>query len=214
MMRCLALAPLVGLARALAWLPPGLLLRLAGGLAWLAGPLLARRRRVVEANLRACFPGLDAPARERLHNQPCVEAAFERARRRVFAPTLAKKDVRGLLRALQAGEAVVYSADQDFSYGHAFAPFFGVPAATLASTPALVRRAAARMLFFSFHRTPEGRYCLRLQPEWPGWRDGPPEQSTRLYMQALEAAVAQAPAQYLWAHRRFKTRPPGAAPLY
>lgn len=293
MMRCLAMRPFMGLARALAWLPSGLLLRLAGALAWLAGPLLARRRKVIEANLRACFPELDAAARERLqrdtlretfmgafelvrawyapafllrdradieglgqlrealdagkgvllftghftqselaarllsdalgrrvrgvvrrHNQPCIEAAFERARRRVFAPTLAKKDVRGLLRALQAGEAVVYSADQDFSYGHAFAPFFGVPAATLASTPALVQRAGARMLFFSFHRTPQGRYRLRLQPEWPGWRDGPPGEAARLYMQALEAAVSEAPAQYLWAHRRFKTRPPGMAPLY
>jgi KDO2-lipid IV(A) lauroyltransferase len=150
----------------------------------------------------------------RRHNRPCVEAWLERARRCVFAPTLAKKDVRGLLRALQAGEVVVYSADQDFSYGYVFAPFFGVPAATLASPPALVRRAGARMLFFSFRRTPEGRYHLSLQQEWPGWRDGTPAQSARLYMQALETAIAEAPTQYLWAHRRFKTRPPGRAPLY
>ena len=55
----------------------------------------------------------------RRHNSPCIEAMFERARQRIFGATLAKKDVRGLLRSLQAGEWVVYSADQDFNYQHA-----------------------------------------------------------------------------------------------
>lgn len=150
----------------------------------------------------------------RRHNRPCLEAEFERARRRVFAPTLAKKDVRGLLRALQAGEAVAYSADQDFSYAHAFVPFFGVPAATLETTPELVRRAGAVMLFFHFHRGGDGRYVLEIEPGWPGWREGTPDQAAAIYMRELERVVRRHPAQYLWAHRRFKTRPPGEAPLY
>lgn len=150
----------------------------------------------------------------RRHNQPCLEAEFERARRRVFAPTLAKKDVRGLLRALQAGEVVVYSADQDFSYAHAFVPFFGVPAATLETTPGLVRRAGAVMLFFHFHRDAAGRYQLGIEPEWPGWREGPADAAAATYMRELERVVRQHPAQYLWAHRRFKTRPPGEPPAY
>jgi KDO2-lipid IV(A) lauroyltransferase len=292
-MRCFALAPMVGVAKALVRLPPALLLGLSRALAWLAAPLLARRRRIIGANLALCFPGLDPSARARLqrdtlaeaimgvfellrawyapgwrlrdaaaieglehlraaldggqgvllftghftqselasrllsdalgrrvrgvvrrHNVPCVEAEFERARRRVFAPTLAKKDVRGLLRALQSGEVVVYSADQDFSYAHAFVPFFGVPAATLETTPELVRRAGAAMLFFHFHRDESGRYRLAIEPEWPGWRDGAPEQAAATYMRELERVVRAHPAQYLWAHRRFKTRPPGAAPVY
>ena len=292
-MPCFALAPMVWMAKALARLPPALLLGLSRALALSAAPLLARRRRIIAANLALCFPGLGASARARLqrdtlaetimgvfellrawyapawrlrdaaevtglghlraaladgrgvllftghftqselasrllsqalgrrvrgvvrrHNLPCVEAEFERARRRVFAPTLAKKDVRGLLRALQAGEVVVYSADQDFSYAHAFVPFFGVPAATLETTPELVRRAGAAMLFFHFHRDASGRYRLAIEPEWAGWRDGTPEQAAAIYMRELERVVRAHPAQYLWAHRRFKTRPPGAAPVY
>jgi Kdo2-lipid IVA lauroyltransferase/acyltransferase len=150
----------------------------------------------------------------RRHNHACVEAEFERARQRVFAPTLAKKDVRGLLRALQTGEPVVYSADQDFSYGQVFVPFFGQPAATLGGTPELVRRAGARMLFFHFHRGDDGRYRLCLEPEWPGWRDGSPAQSAQICMRELERVVRAHPVQYLWAHRRFKTRPAGEPSFY
>jgi len=292
-MRCIALAPLVWVAKAIARLPLRVLLPLSRVLAWLGGPLLARRRRIVATNLALCFPGMDGASRSRLlrenlaetllgvfellrawyapawrlrgvaevvglqhlrdalasgrgvllftghftqselasrllsdalgrrvrgvvrrHNRPCVEAEFERARQRVFAPTLAKKDVRGLLRALQAGEVVVYSADQDFSYAHAFVPFFGVPAATLESTPELVRRAGAAMLFFHFHRGEDGRYHLHLEPEWPGWRDGPPAAAAATYMRELERVVRAHPGQYLWAHRRFKTRPPGEPARY
>ena len=150
----------------------------------------------------------------RRNNSACLEAEFEHARQRVFGPTLAKKDVRGLLRALQAGQIVAYSADQDFSYGHAFVPFFGVPSATLSGTAELVRRGQARMLPFWFHRDAEGVYRLRVEAEWPGWREATPEQSAAIYMRELEAVVRAHPEQYLWVHRRFKTRPPGAAALY
>lgn len=150
----------------------------------------------------------------RRHNSPCIEAMFERARQRIFGPTLAKKDVRGMLRALQAGEWVVYSADQDFNYQHAFVPFFGIPAATFTGTAELVRRSRARMLPFWFHRSADGRYQLRIEAEWTGWRDAEPAQSAAIYMQQLERVVRQHPEQYLWVHRRFKTRPPGEPPVY
>ena len=150
----------------------------------------------------------------RRNNSVCLEAEFERARQRVFGPTLAKKDVRGLLRALQSGEIVAYSADQDFSYGHAFVPFFGVSAATLTGTPELAKRANARALPFWFHRDAAGVYQLRVEAEWPQWRDATPEQSAALYMHELETVVREHPEQYLWVHRRFKTRPPGVAPVY
>jgi KDO2-lipid IV(A) lauroyltransferase len=150
----------------------------------------------------------------RRNNSACLETEFERARQRVFGPTLAKKDVRGLLRALQHGQIIAYSADQDFSYGHAFVPFFGVAAATLTGTAELARRGGARVLPFWFHRDSTGIYHLRVEAEWPQWRNATPEQSAAIYMRELEAVVRERPEQYLWVHRRFKTRPPGAAPVY
>lgn len=150
----------------------------------------------------------------RRNNSACLEAWLERARARVFGPTLAKKDVRGLLRTLQSGEAVVYSADQNFSYQNAFVPFFGVPAATLTSTPDLLRRAGAAMLVFFFHRQEDGSYCLRITPAWPEWTGDDPVSAATAYMTALEHEVRRHPEQYLWFHRRFKTRPPGQPELY
>lgn len=150
----------------------------------------------------------------RRHNSPCLEGWLERSRRRAFGPTLAKKDVRGLLRALQAGEPVVYSADQDFSYQNAFVPFFGVPASTLTTTPEVVRRTGVVALPFWCHRDTQGHYHVRIDAPWSGWPSSDPVADAAVYMQALEAEVRRYPEQYLWLHRRFKTRPPGEPTLY
>lgn len=150
----------------------------------------------------------------RRHNNACLEAWFDRSREAVYGPTIGKKDVRGLIRALQAGEPVAYSADQNFTYQCAFVPFFGVPAATLTATPEIMRRGRAVMLPFWFHRGADGRYRIRIEASWPGWPAGDPGQDAARYMEELEAVVRECPEQYLWAHRRFKTRPPGEPAVY
>ena len=148
------------------------------------------------------------------NNNRCLEAMFDGARRRAFAGTIAKKDVRGLLRTLSQGGVVAYSADQNFTYQNAFVPFFGVPAATLTATPDLARRANAVVLPFWFHRTSAGRYKLRVEPTWPNWPSADPVADAARYMAELEKVVREHPEQYLWVHRRFKTRPPGEADVY
>lgn len=150
----------------------------------------------------------------RRNNDACIEALLDGARRRAFAEIVGKKDVRGLLRVLSRGGVLAYSADQNFTYQNAFVPFFGVPAATLTATPDLARRANAVVLPFWFHRTPAGRYKLRVEPTWPGWPSGDPVADAARYMAELEKVVRVHPEQYLWVHRRFKTRPPGEADVY
>jgi KDO2-lipid IV(A) lauroyltransferase len=150
----------------------------------------------------------------RRNNNRCLEAMFDGARRRAFAGTIAKKDVRGLLRTLSQGGVVAYSADQNFTYQNAFVPFFGVAAATLTATPDLARRGRAAVLPFWFHRGHDGRYRLRIEPQWSGWPSNDPAADAARYMSELEQVVRQHPEQYLWVHRRFKTRPPGEASVY
>ncbi len=150
----------------------------------------------------------------RRNNDPCLEAMFDGARRRAFAGTIAKKDVRGLLRTLAQGGVVAYSADQNFTYQNAFVPFFGVPAATLTATPDLARRGRAVVLPFWFHRDAQGRYLLRLEAQWSGWPSNDPAADAARYMRELEQVVREHPEQYLWVHRRFKTRPPGEPDIY
>ena len=150
----------------------------------------------------------------RRNNHPCVERFIDGGRRRAFAATIAKKDVRGLLRALASGGIVAQAGDQDFNYQHAFVPFFGVPAATLTAIPELARRGNATVLPYWFQRETDGRYRLWIEPQWPGWPSGDPVADAARYMRELEAVVRRHPEQYLWVHRRFKTRPSGSAELY
>lgn len=150
----------------------------------------------------------------RRHNAPCMDRWLDAARRRAYSTTIAKKDKAALLEALQRGETVFYLGDQDFSYHHAFVPFFGVPAATLTALPRLLAQSGAVALPVWMQRSPDGRYRLRIEPQWDGWPTGDPALDAARYMSELEAVVREDPAQYLWVHRRFKTRPPGEPPLY
>lgn len=169
-----------------------------------------------ELAVRLLGEALGRPVRVvvRRHNNACLERWFESARSAVFGPTVGKKDVRALLRNLSEGQPVVYSADQNFTYQNAFVPFFGVPAATLTATPELVRRGRAVLLPFWYRRDRDGRYVIRIEPTWAGWPSGDPVADAARYMRELEAVVRECPGQYLWAHRRFKTRPPGEPPVY
>jgi KDO2-lipid IV(A) lauroyltransferase len=150
----------------------------------------------------------------RRNNDPCVERFIDGARRRAFAATIAKKDVRGLLRALSSGRLVAYAGDQDFNYQHAFVPFFGVPAATLTAIPQLAARGNATVLPYWFQREADGRYRLWIEPPWRDWPSGDASADAARYMAELERVVRRHPEQYLWVHRRFKTRPPGEPDLY
>jgi KDO2-lipid IV(A) lauroyltransferase len=178
--------------------------------------LVLSHHTTLELCYRLVSDALGVPVRLQLrsHNSACLEDWLRRARARQFPPQLGKKDTGGLLAALRAGELVIHSPDQDFSYRHAFVPFFGVPAATLVGTAALVEQSGARMFVLWPRRLENATYRLRFEPEWPGWREAAPEQAAAMYMRALEAEVRQAPEQYLWVHRRFKTRPPGTDPVY
>lgn len=150
----------------------------------------------------------------RRHNDPCVDGWIDEARHGAFSRTIAKKDKAGLLAALADGEAVLYLGDQDFSYRHAFVPFFGISAATVTALPDLMRQAGVAALPLWMQRGTDGRYRVRIEPQWPGWPTGDATADAARYMAELEEVVRQAPAQYLWVHRRFKTRPPGEPALY
>jgi KDO2-lipid IV(A) lauroyltransferase len=150
----------------------------------------------------------------RRHNDPCVDGWIDAARRRAFARTIAKKDKDALLQALRDGEVVLYLGDQDFSYRHAFVPFFGVPAATVTALPELMRETGAAALPLWLQREADGRYRLQVEPQWSGWPAGDPAADAARYMRELETVVRRHPEQYLWVHRRFKTRPPGEPGLY
>lgn len=126
-----------------------------------------------------------------------------------------KEDLRGTVKYLRGGGILWYAPDQDMrSKDSVFAPFFGQPAATITATHHLARMARAQVIPFFHQRQPDGSYTLRLEaPLEPFPTDDVSADTTRVN-QAIEAMVREAPEQYLWVHKRFKTRPPGAVPVY
>ncbi len=142
--------------------------------------------------------------------------AVMRARRaRYFDELIANGNLRGMLRVLKAGGICWYGADQDFGReGSVFAPFFGVPTATLALTSRIAERSGAKVVFVYPIRLPRGRgYVIHLVPV-PEIPSGDPLQDASIYNALIERVARMQPADYFWLHRRFKTRPPGEPSPY
>jgi len=158
---------------------------------------------------------LPAPASiTRDHKNPLLDRVIRRARRRYVDQTLEKKDTRGMIRWLRSGGALFYAPDQDFSFGAEFVDFFGVPAATTTATSRLVSRLECALVPTWLCRRDDGRYQMTFFPQPDGFDGGHPAQDTQWISHWIESQVRLNPAQYLWMHRRFKTRPPGEPAFY
>jgi KDO2-lipid IV(A) lauroyltransferase len=146
-------------------------------------------------------------------DSPVFEWTVLRARLRYAAAMFEKDDIRGTVKYLRSGGTVWYAPDQDMrSKDNVFVPFFGVPAATITATHHLARMGQAQVIPFFHQRLPGGGYAMRLgAPLAMG--DGAAIDTARVNT-SIEAMVRAAPAQYLWVHKRFKTRPPGQPGVY
>lgn len=152
----------------------------------------------------------------RRHKNAAFEAVMQRARERHFEKAIPRDDMRGMLRSLKANMPVWYAPDQNYGAEHSvFVSFFGIPAATITATARLARISGARVVPFFQERLPGSKgYRLRLYPALENFPTDDETADTQRVNDLIEAEIRRMPAQYLWAHRRFKTRPPGAAPVY
>jgi KDO2-lipid IV(A) lauroyltransferase len=148
----------------------------------------------------------------RRQGDPALEAFVDAGRRR-WGPTLDKKDVRGMLKALRRNEVLIYAPDQNFSYGTVFVPFFGVEAATTSGTSRLARSAGCPVLPCFVRRSGRG-WSVRIDPPLEDFPSASDEADAGRLNALIESEIRAVPEQYLWAHRRFRSRPPGAPPLY
>jgi Kdo2-lipid IVA lauroyltransferase/acyltransferase len=152
----------------------------------------------------------------RRHKNAAFEAVMQRARTRHFEKAIARDDMRGMLKSLKANIPVWYAPDQNYGAEHSvFVSFFGIPASTVTATTRLARISGARVVPFFQERLPgTAGYRLRLYPALENFPSDNDAADTQRINDLIEAEIRKMPAQYLWAHRRFKTRPPGAAPVY
>ena len=154
----------------------------------------------------------------RAHKNPVFDYVQRRGRERhnVDSHAIEREDVRGMLKVLRQGRAIWYAPDQDYGPKLSlFVPLFGVPAATVTATSKFAKLGRAQVIPMKQTRLPKGQgYLIQLEPplqNFPGETD---EQDCLRLNQWIEQAITQQPEQYLWAHRRFKTRPEGEAKLY
>ena len=149
----------------------------------------------------------------RPHADPVFEHAMRSGRERHF-PMIPRDDVRAMLRWLKQGGCVWYAADQDYGAQHSvFVPFFGIPAATITATSRFAKLSGAAVVPFTHQRTKNG-IKLVLHAALDAIPSGDESADATTANQFLQAWLQQHPADYLWLHRRFKTRPPDAASLY
>ncbi|MGG5838208.1 LpxL/LpxP family Kdo(2)-lipid IV(A) lauroyl/palmitoleoyl acyltransferase, partial [Huaxiibacter chinensis] len=152
----------------------------------------------------------------RPHNNALMEWVQTRGRMRSNKAMISRNNLRGLVGALKKGEAVWFAPDQDYGRkGSSFAPFFAVNnVATTNGTFVISRLSKAAMLTVTMVRkTDKSGYRLYITPEMLNYPDD--EQAAAAYInKVIEKEIMRAPEQYLWVHRRFKTRPPGEPSLY
>jgi Kdo2-lipid IVA lauroyltransferase/acyltransferase len=147
----------------------------------------------------------------RRHRSPVMEWAVLRGRLRYASAMFGNGDTRAAIRHLKRGGLLWYAPDQDMrGKDTVFAPFFGIPAATITATHQFARLTGCAVVPF-FHRRKGDRYVLRIgEPLAPFPTDDAVADSSAVNA-AIEAMVREAPSQYLWLHRRFKRQPDGVS---
>ena len=145
-------------------------------------------------------------------------AALLKGRTRFGDSTLLSRQegTRPALRKMRAGKPFYYLPDMDYGQRDTiFVPFFGVPTATITGLSRLTRMAGAIVLPVVTRMLPGGQgYVVSIGTPWQEFPGSSIEADTRRMNAFIESEVLRLPEQYLWLHKRFKTRPPGEKSPY
>ncbi len=151
-------------------------------------------------------------------SDPFVDRALRRGRLRLGNAEIFVRDnaAKPLVRAIRRGDAFFNLPDMDFGERDAtFVPFFGVSAATLLAPSRLARALGMVVQPITAEILPGGRgYRVTFHAAWPDFPSDDAVSDSAAMNRWIESEILRDPAQYLWVHRRFKTRPIGEASLY
>ncbi|BEU01931.1 lipid A biosynthesis lauroyltransferase [Agarivorans sp. OAG1] len=128
-----------------------------------------------------------------------------------------RTDVRGMIKALRQDNAVWYAPDHDYgTHAAVFVPFFAQDkAATITGTATLAKVKNVQVLPTYALRNEDGSgFTLVIEPALDNYPQGDDEQDAHTINQVVEKAILRAPEQYMWIHRRFKSRPEGEQGVY
>jgi KDO2-lipid IV(A) lauroyltransferase len=149
-------------------------------------------------------------------NNPVVEWYQNRSRAKYTQGSISKRDMRSVVRFLRGGGVIWYAPDQDFGAKRSvFVPFFGIQTATLEATGRLVEMSGCTLIpMFPVYDPSSRKYVVRFYPAIENFPSGDLHEDLARLNKFTETLIRQAPEQYWWIHRRFKTRPEGEPPFY
>jgi KDO2-lipid IV(A) lauroyltransferase len=162
------------------------------------------------------FSKLDRPGAivvKHLRN-PFIDRYIIRCRERYGAINVFSEDTRTLIRTLRSGGMIGMAADQNARKDGVFVEFFGRPAATFRGPAAFAYMTNVPCVLFASIHVGQGRYKMlgrwisRVPREEYSDQEAAVAGITEAWVSELEALVREHPDQYLWAHRRWRTRPP------
>jgi KDO2-lipid IV(A) lauroyltransferase len=144
----------------------------------------------------------------RPQDNPVMNYVMERNRHRLYQQCFTRKDIRGFIRTLKKGNVLWYAQDQDFGRKNSvFVDFFGVPAATITATSRIAKAGNAVVIPMTYFRKDDNSgYVLTAYDPLP-IPSGDDVEDARIANAFLESKLREHPSQYLWLHKRFKTRP-------
>jgi len=151
------------------------------------------------------------------HRNTLFEAVMRKNRLRHLAGLIEHRNVREYIRALKQGKVCWYAPDQDFGKkgSSVFAPFMGVQTATLNAASRIARMSGAVVIpFFPKRRRDGTGYDLCILPPIENFPCGDDVRDATIINEIIAEQVTLAPDQYLWLHRRFKSRPAGENKIY
>jgi KDO2-lipid IV(A) lauroyltransferase len=120
------------------------------------------------------------------------------------------------MRGMREGLPYFMLPDMDFGAKDAeFVPFFGIKAATLTAPARIAAATGAKVIpvIATFLPNYQG-WKVKFHPPWEDYPGNDIGEATRRMNAFIEERVREAPAEYFWAHKRFKTRPPGEPGFY
>ncbi|GAA5216912.1 LpxL/LpxP family Kdo(2)-lipid IV(A) lauroyl/palmitoleoyl acyltransferase [Corallincola platygyrae] len=153
----------------------------------------------------------------RPNKNPIIEYFQYHGRSRGCGDLIDKRDIKGAIKRLKQGGRVWYAPDQDYGRRSSiFVPFFAVPdAPTIPATANLAKLGRAKVITFVQSRLPNNKgYLLSIRPPLENFPTGDQEADTIRINQVIEEEVLKQPEEYMWLHRRFKTRPEPDMPSY
>ncbi|MGH8808197.1 MAG: lipid A biosynthesis acyltransferase, partial [Noviherbaspirillum sp.] len=124
--------------------------------------------------------------------------------------------VKPIIRAMRDKLPFFMLPDMDFGEKDAeFVPFFGIPAATLTAPARIAAATGAQVIpvIATFLPNYQG-WKVQFHPPWTDYPGDDVVAATRRMNAFIEERVLEAPSEYFWAHKRFKTRPPGVPGVY